>query len=210
MKNLFLSIVAIMFVMTTYAQISKSYIEVTGIAQFEKPVQKYVAKLAVSEDIIYDRHNESAGDSLALTVDVLIDTYFKKLAAANFDPKKLVEDPFGYLTIGFRKEGKLFTFETTSKEEYKKVLSVSLDGTQIYSKYLVYKLSTNTEIELSKRAIENAKQKAEIITKSTNKKIGDIITISDNNNRNEIKEVLYFDNLDEKGLYDVTVRFELL
>ncbi len=119
------------------------------------------------------------------------------------------EDRFGYLTTGFRKEGKLFVFETTSEKEYMKLLSVNLDGTQIYNRYVVYKLTSNIATKLAKKAIENAKQKAGLVAKSTNKKIGDIITISDNN-QNKNKEVLYYDNLGDKGLYQVIVRFELL
>ncbi len=210
MKKLILFIAFITITTMTFAQDNRSYIEVTGVVEFEKLVEKYIAKVIVSKELIYNSHTGSSTDTLVTTIDALTETYFKKLTAVNFNTKKLNEDRFGYLTTGFRKEGKLFVFETTSKEEYMKLLSVnSLDGTQIYNRYVVYKLTSNIAAKLAKKAIENAKQKAVFVAKSANKKIGDIITISDNN-QNESKEVLYYDNLGDKGLYQVVVRFELL
>ena len=209
MKKLILFIAFIAITTMTFAQDNRSYIEVTGIVEFEKPVKKYIAKVIVAKELIYDSHEGSSTETSATTIDALTDKYFKKLTAVNFDTKKLNEDKFGYLTTGFRKEGKLFIFETTSVKEYVKLLSVNLDGIQIYNRYAVYKLSTNAATEIAKQAIENAKQKAKLVANSSNKKIGDIIVISDNN-QNESKEVLYYDNLDDKGLYQVIVRFELL
>ncbi len=209
MKKLILFIAFIAITTMTFAQGNKSYIEVTGVVEFEKSVEKYIAKVIVSKDLIYDSHADSSTDTLATTIDVLTEKYLKKLTAANFDTKKLKEDRFGYLTAGFRKEGKLFVFETTSKEEYMKLLSVNFDGTQVYNRYAVYKLTQDIATALAKKAIEKAKHKAQLVAKSTNRKIGDIITISDNN-RNESKEVLYYDNVDDTGLYQVIVRFELL
>ncbi len=209
MKKLILSIAFIAITTMTFAQGNKSYIEVTGVAEFEKSVEKYIAKVIVSKELIYDSHTGSSTDTLATTINTLTEKYFKKLTTTNFDTKKLKEDKFGYLTTGFRKEGKLLVFETASEKEYMKLLSVNLDGTQIYNRYAVYKLTTNTATELAKKAIENAKQKAQLVAKSTNRKIGEIITISDNN-QNKSKEVLYYDNLGDTGLYQVIVRFELL
>ncbi len=203
MKKLALVFVFVALATNLMAQQSKPYIEVTGIARFDKPVKKYAIGIVVSLGLVYESSDSTT------TLKMLKDEYFEKLTKANFDTEKLKENKFGYLGIGFKKEGALYMFETTSKEECMKIMSVNLDGTQIYSKYSIYELSQDRATQLAKEAIEKAKAKAVLVANSRGKKIGDILAITDTNSSKE-RETIYYDYTDEKGHYRVVVRYELL
>jgi len=201
MKKLILLIAFLAISVTTFAQQDKSYIEATGVTKYKRTVEKYIAKTIISKDLDYNNNCE--------TIAELKSNYFKKLMTANFDTSKLKEDKMGYLTFGYKKEGMLLVLETSSKEEFMNFIIVNATGTQVYTRDAVYKLSSQEVADLAKAAIENARQKAEKTAGSTGKKIGNILMITDHI-QNETKEVLYYDNLGDKGLYQVIVRFELL
>ena len=131
------------------------------------------------------------------------------MSSVNFDASKLKEYSLGYLTFGYKKEGTLLILETKSKDEFMKFLTVSSTGMQIYNRDVIYKLSSQDATNLAKETIENARRKAEKVAGSVNKKIGDILTIIDHN-ENKTKETLYYDSLNDKGIYRTSVRFELL
>jgi len=201
MKKLVLYIALIAISITANAQQNKSYIEVTGIVEYDKTVDKYIVKTIISQDLDYNNNCEN--------IEELKSNYFKKLSSVNFDASKLKEDSLGYLTFGYKKEGTLLILETKSKDEFMKFLTVSSTGMQIYNRDVIYKLSSQDATNLAKETIENARRKAEKVAGSVNKKIGDILTIIDHN-ENKTKETLYYDSLNDKGIYRTSVRFELL
>jgi len=203
MKKIILLFAFVVMTTSVIAQQGKSYIEVTGIERFDKPVKKYVVGVVISLALIYESSDTTT------TIEMLKEQYFKKLTKVNFDTKKLKEDKFGYLGLGFQKEGFLFMFETASKEECMRILGVNLKGTQVYSKYLIYELNQEVSAEFAEKAIEKAKIKAELIANIAGKKIGDVLELVDSN-VSENKEMLYYDNTGEKGYYKVVVKYELL
>jgi len=201
MKKLVLYIAFIAISISTFAQQNESYIDVTGNVEYDKTVEKYIVKTIISQDLDYDNNCES--------IEELKSNYFKKLGNANFDTKKLKQDQLAYMTFGYKKEGTLLILETKSKDEFMNFLTVNSTGMQIYNRDVVYKLSSKEVTNLAKEAIDNARLKAENIARSVNKKLGDILTIIDHN-QHKTKETLYYDSLNDKGVYVTQVRFELL
>jgi len=200
MRKLILLTIAFITINTAVkAQEKKSFIEVAGTTTYKKSVEKYHATIIISEDMLYNNGSERFAD--------LKEMYLTKVKASNIDISKFKESEFQYLTTGYNKEGTVFNFETKSRDEFIKGLKIKSLGVVVFSRYVSYKL-VDTEV-LSKKAIDNARQKAEKIAKNTNKKVGSIILIKDDN-INEIRESIYEDNTVVPVNYQITVRFELL
>ncbi len=201
MKKLILLTIAFITIatVTVKAQEDKSFIEVVGVTAYKRTVEKYKVTIIISEDMLYNNGSEDFSE--------LKETYLAKVKASGIDISKLKESEFQYLTTGYNKKGTVFNFVTKDKEELIKVLRIKSLGVIIYNRYVTYK-PINIEL-LSKKAIENARQKADKIAKNTNKKIGTIIAIEDSN-VNEIREAIYEDSIEMSVNYQMTIRFELL
>jgi uncharacterized protein YggE len=201
MKKIILVTIAFISIATATvkAQESKSFIEVVGTTTYKRTVEQYNVTIIITEDALYNNGSERFAE--------LKETYLTRVKDSGIDTSKLKENEFQYLTTGYVKEGTVLSFETKFKDELIKLLKIKSRGVIIYNRYATYK---PTDIEaLSKKAIENARQKAEGIAKNINKKLGTIIAIEDNNST-EIREAIYEDSTVVPVNYRIIVRFELL
>ena len=202
MRKLILLTIAFLTITTATvkAQGDKSFIEVVGTTSYKRTVDQYTVTIIITEDVIMNNGSDERFAELK-------ERYLTKVKASGIDISKLKESEFQYLTTGYVKEGTVFSFYTTSKDELIKILKIRSLGVINYNRYATYK-PMDIEV-LSKKAIENARQKAEKIAKNSNNKIGAIIAIKDEN-VNEIREAIYEDSTLVSVNYPITVRFELL
>ncbi len=201
MKKLILVTIAFISIATATvkAQESKSFIEVEGTTSYKRTAEQFHVTIIITEDVLYNNGSERFSE--------LKENYLTKFKVSGVDISKLKESEFQYLTTGYNKEGTVFNFKTKSRDEFIKVLKIKSLGVVVYSRYVTYK-PMNVEA-LSKKAIENARLKAEKIAKNINKKLGEIIAIEDDN-FTEIREAIYEDSTEVPVNYQITVRFELL
>ena len=159
---------AFLFVMMTslfFAQNDPSYIDSSGQIEYAREVEKYKVTIVVSEDLAYSSYNEN------ITFDKIKSDYFDKLQSNNFDVSEFKEDQLAYAAMGYRKKGVVYQFETTSEEKFVKLMSIGFSGVNINEKIVYYKPLTSHQIEdLSRRAISQAKSRADLIAKSAGKK----------------------------------------
>ena len=200
MKKIRLFVAFVAITISTFSQQEcKSYIEVTGVARYKKTVEKYIVTIVLSKDLLYNDDSEEYAS--------LKESFLNKVKACHIDISKLIENEFKYLTIGYKKKGIVFVFETSSKEELVKFLKIRALGIQLHTKNVLFK---EIDIEtLSKNAIENARRNAEKIAKNMNKKVGKIIALIDCNTT-DISESIYDDSLENLRAYELEVRFEIL
>lgn len=200
-----LNMLALLFVMISsfsFAQIDKSYIDSSGQVEYSREVEKYSATIIVSEDLAYSSYNEN------ITFDKIKSDYFDKLKNSNVSITELKEDALAYTAMGYRKKGMVYQFETTSQEKFIKLLSISFSGTNVNEKYVYYKPLPSKQVEdLSRRAIADAKTRAEIIAKSADKKIGRILSL--NNYKEESKRGFYSTRDLTDHIFTVSVKYEL-
>ncbi|QCX39924.1 SIMPL domain-containing protein [Aureibaculum algae] len=200
-----LKLLAILFVMISsfsFAQIDKPYIDVSGQVEYSREVEKYSTTIIVSEDLAYNSYDENT------SFDKIKSDYFDKLKSNNVNVSQLKEDALAYTAMGYRKKGMVYQFETTSQSKFIELLSTGFSGVNINEKYVYYKPLTSQQVEdLSKKAIEDAKTRAELIAKSAGKKIGTIFTL--NNYREESKRAFYNTRDLTDHVFNIGVRYQL-
>ncbi|WP_117879251.1 SIMPL domain-containing protein [Aureibaculum luteum] len=200
-----LKLLAILFVMISsfsFAQIDKPYIDVSGQVEYSREVERYSATIIVSEDLAYNSYDENT------SFDKIKSDYFDKLKSNNVNVSQLKEDTLAYTAMGYRKKGMVYQFETTSQSKFIELLSTGFSGVSINEKHVFYKPLTPQQVEdLSKKAIENAKTRAELIAKSAGKKTGTILSL--NNYREESKRAFYNTRDLTDHVFNIGVRYQL-
>lgn len=200
-----LKFLALLFVMVSsisFAQIEKPHIDSNGQVDYTRVIEKFEATIIVSEDLAYSSYEEN------ITFDKIKSDYFGKLKSNGVDVSKLKADELSYTGMGYRKKGMVYQFETTSQEKFVQLLSLGSSGVNINEKYIYYKPLSSQQVEdLSKKAITDAKTRAEIIAKSAGKKLGEIISLS--NYREESKRGFYSTRDLTDHIFSVSVKYEL-
>lgn len=206
MKKLVLVGLLLPIVSFTYAQqIASASIEVTGTAYFVPTEFVYTTQVVLSQDFLYDyyRKEQSLAEIKA--------TYFQKIAAAGIDPKEFEENTMGYLSLGYKKDGVLLLFDTTSKTVIEKILANITPGARVSTTYVETRLTITKMQELATAAINKAREKAQKIAKTQNLNIGPIFKITDHQ-QDKIASYNATTIYNKKNPYpySVTVVFELL
>jgi len=206
MKNVVLTLALFAFANFFGQNNNTSYIEVTGVVHCETKIETYRAEVILSLDFLYEASTYSGFEDLK-------STYLAKLNKNNINTNNLKEDILMYYSTGYQTKGILMIYETKSKEDYLHFLSISVPGIQFSTKNVTYSFINNSD-ELTSLAISEAKKKAEKIAKLTDKKIGDVIAISDIStiNTSSIKtETLdYYLYYGKTSTFQATVRYETI
>ncbi len=150
-------------------------------------------------------------DSLPRSFEELKDEYMGKLVdegVMGLGNGSITEDDLAYGMMGYEKEGTVIQYKTTSLEMVQKFLSVRSDGVVKSEATFWVELSAVEMADYSKKAFENAKDKAEGIATNLGKKIGDVVLIEDLQMQKFMEGFYYTDMLDTRE-YRVTVGFEM-
>ncbi|HBK71893.1 MAG TPA: hypothetical protein DDZ39_09610 [Flavobacteriaceae bacterium] len=175
MRNLIVTVVVLMTLTITAQENYKlqNTIEINTSVDFKREIISYRAKIIISLDQI------SYGNSECNTFEDLKQRYFTKLEAKGIDTNKFKENKLEYLGMYYQKEGTIYTYETSSKEEISKMMSVRING--VTNSSLEYQLRLDDQVydKLLEEALVKAKNKANRIALQTNRKIGKIVRIED-------------------------------
>lgn len=198
----FLAFLFVMMTSLSFAQNDPSYIDSSGQIEYAREVEKYKVTIVVSEDLAYSSYNEN------ITFDKIKSDYFDKLQSNNVDVSEFKEDQLAYAAMGYRKKGVVYQFETTSEEKFVKLMSIGFSGVNINEKIVYYKPLTSQQIEdMSRKAISEAKSRADLIAKSAGKKVGKIISL--NNYKEENKRAFYGTRDLTEHIFTVSVKYAL-
>ncbi|AWX44617.1 hypothetical protein HME9304_01620 [Flagellimonas maritima] len=149
--------------------------------------------------------------SETFTLSQMKEKYDAALKSNGISLAQLKEDKFAYESLGYDKEGTIYEFETSTLEDFRKFMKSKSFGVQRLQFDQVITLDEEEIASLSKKAFENAKKKAEAMTKNIELDLGKVISIDDNRNYldEEIIRGLYYDKPLGHFQYEVVVTFAL-
>lgn len=176
---------------------------VNGI--FEYPIEPiYCIKMVLSlANMDYE--------SLQKSLEEVKNEYMGKLVDEGLMGKNngnITENDLAYGMMGYEKEGTVIQYETTSLAMVKKFLSVRSPGVVKSDAIFWVKLSDTEMAEYSKKAYENAKEKAKKIAANLGKDLGEPIFIEDFQ-VSVYMEGFYHTDMLETREYQVIVGFEI-
>ena len=204
MKKL-IYLVALFFTIPLVSQEQNNTIEVLGETEKRIADQNYTVIIALQQIMVYDGQVEVEATSL----EDVKRNYIKKLDEIGIDFSRFRRNTYYELAMSYgqNREAAYYYLRTTNKDEARKIINLKSSGASIASSEVEPKKLTNQELsELSTKAIENARKKAELISKQINKTIGEIVSISDLNTNTQ-----YIQSYGTTSLqpHSVTVTFEL-
>lgn len=204
MKKL-IYLVALFFTIPLVSQEQNNTIEVLGETEKRIADQNYTVIIALQQIMVYDGQVEVEATSL----EDVKRNYIKKLDEIGIDFSRFRRNTYYELALSYgqNREAAYYYLRTTNKDEARKIINLKSSGASIASSEVEPKKLTNQELsELSTQAIENARKKAELISKQINKTIGEIVSISDLNTNTQ-----YIQSYGTTSLqpHSVTVTFEL-
>ncbi|MEM7484013.1 MAG: hypothetical protein AAF348_02285 [Bacteroidota bacterium] len=147
----------------------------------------------------------------AITLPQMKEKYDAALKKNGLSLAQLNEDKFAYEALGYDKEGTIYEFETTSLEEIRKFMKSKSFGVQRLQFDQNIMLDVEEIASLSKKAFENAKEKAEAMVKNIESNLDKVISIQDSRNylNEEIPKGLYYDKPIGHYQYEIIVTFAL-
>lgn len=111
-------------------------------------------------------------------LDELKSKYFNEVKTQGINPTSFKENKMEFLTYGYQRDGTVLELETSSDEEITKLANIKMTGITVQYQF---KAEVNPEqrAKIIAKAIANAKDNATRVCKVANKKLGEIISISD-------------------------------
>ncbi|MDH7446254.1 SIMPL domain-containing protein [Aquimarina sp. 2201CG14-23] len=199
MKNLIF--ILIFSVNAMFAQ-QKNTIMVAGEATKTIAIEKYVVNVEFRE-IMADTYQNIKPQNL----EELKKEYASMLSKIGVDFSQFQENALYRVTSGQYNTTTYYYYTANSIEEVQKIISLRMKGVTSTWVDIVSKEKTTMEIAaLNKKAIENAKDKANAIAKNIDKKIGEILNIEDVN----YQQHLYYPSKPTESLkYYIKVTFLL-
>ncbi|MEL0652661.1 SIMPL domain-containing protein [Algibacter sp. TI.3.09] len=180
---------------------------ISVIGETEKTIidQNYTVIIALQQIMVYDGQVEVEATSL----EDVTRNYIKKLNEAGIDFSRFRRNTYYELAMSYgqNRETAYYYLKTTNKDEARKIINLKASGVSVASSEVEPKKLTDKELAaLSTKAIENAREKAELIAKKLNKTIGKIVSISDQNTNTQ-----YIQSYGTTSLqpHSVTIAFEL-
>jgi len=205
MKKL-IYLVALFFTIPLISQEKSNIIAVVGETEKEIIYQNYTVIIGLQQVMLYDGQSEVEATSLENATS----NYKKKLEEIGIDFNRLKRNIYYEFSMSYgqNRETAYYYFRTADLDEIKKIINLKSTGASIVSSEIEPKELTDQELaELSLKAIENARQKANNIAKKLNKTIGDIVNITDLNTNAQ-----YIQSNGTKSLqpHSLNVSFELI
>lgn len=150
----------------------KRVINVYGVA--EKTTQSVTYKT----DVTLTLDNSYYGGDPYNSLEELLVKYYEKVAELNIDKSKFTEDELSYVSSGYRKDGTVLRFETKDKAEILKLTGIRM--AQVMPAYIQVKTETpeGDMKKLMALALENAREKAEMLAAISGEEIDEICSIS--------------------------------
>lgn len=202
MKNLIYSLVVVLTVggiSTIWAQES-NIINVVGRAEVKRTVSAYKAKMVLNMDQVYYSNPE------CVDLQSLQDKYFTILREKGIDPSGFTENKLAYTSYGYQKAGTVYEYETTSLKEIEILTVNKMNGIQVTVQYKTI-ISQDEKEELMAKALEDARNNAELLCKVADKRILGVKSLTETSLNTEVWNSYYNDYIEYVNMY-VTYEIE--
>lgn len=196
----------ILFALPSMSQNSKNTITVIGETEKHITEDSYTILISLQQVMVY----EGQGEVEATSLEAVRENYFKKAKEAGIDYNSFIKNTYYEFAMSYsqNRESECYYLKTSNEDEVRKIIQLKSAGVSVVTIDATTKNLTNQEmVDLSVKAIANAKVRAKAIAKTMNKSIGEIVNINDPN----ISEQYVRDyGTSTTQTHSVTVSFELL
>ena len=198
--------------MLCYGAISQQQpntIKVTSRVIYVDPEPTYKAQVTLSSAFSAFKNHE-------MTLKEMKEDFKNTLEKSGLSWENVKEHTgaFGFETMGYQKEGIIYEYQTLSVEEMKKFLNIRMPILQSLDMISWIELD-NEEVEtIIQMALDKNHKKAALLAKAMKRKVGTIISISENigdilSEGKPYPTALYYNREPGEFYYDLTVVFEL-
>lgn len=198
-------LLALLFAIPAISQENKNTIVVFGETEKTVVEDSYTVLIALQQVLVYDGQAEVEATSLNTVRENAIEN-FKEVG---IDFKRFKRSTYYEFAMSYsqNRESAYYYLNTSNKEEVRKIIKLKSSGMSVVNIEVESKKLTGKElVDLSIKAITNAKQKAEDIAKKMNKTIGDVVSIADQNSNAQYVQSY---GTSTSQIHGVTVTFEL-
>ncbi|SEW52903.1 hypothetical protein [Chitinophaga arvensicola] len=195
MKKLILAAIIMVSALGSHAQEQQIHsIQVGGGARIEREVESYLIDFAIAVE-----YGESESKK---SYEELRKNFFTKAKEAGLDESRFKEDKLAYQALQLFREGSLYTLKASSRDELLKAARlangtvINITGTRIKFKPVV------KDEKGFQAAFLNGKDKAAIIAKAINKKLGPVLMVTDLTPlETTVEENFYFKPVADQYIY---------
>lgn len=201
----FIFLMALLFTVPLIAQEHKNTITVIGETQTKVDSDSYVVLIALQQVLVY----EGQGEVEVTSLDDVKKNYIKKVEASGIDFSQFTRNTYYEFAMSYSqsRESEYYHLRTTNMEDVRKLTELKSAGMSVINTEIEAKKLTNAQlVDLSKKAIDNAKEKAKALAKELNKTIGEIVSIVD---QNSSKQYIESYGTSASQSHVVSVSFEL-
>lgn len=194
MKKILLAATILVSVLGGHAQEQQNHsIQVSGIAKINREVEAYMLDFTISVE-----YGETEGRK---SFEDLKNNFFKKAKDAGLDASQFKEDKMSYQALQLFREGSLYTFKSSSPDEMLKAARLANGNVvNITSTRVKFKPAVRDEKHFE-TAFLDSKDKAAIIAKAINKKLGPVLMVTDLTPQEvTVEENFYFKRVDDQYL----------
>ena len=204
MKKL-IYLVVLLFTIPLISQECNHSIVVIGETKKTVVDDSYNILISLQQIMVY----EGQGEVEATSLDLVRKNYIKKLEEVGIDFSRFRRNTYYEFAMSYsqNRESESYYLKTSNQEEVRKIIRLKSAGMSISNIEVETKELTDKQlVELSVKAIDNAKDKAKAIAKKMNKTLGEIISISDQNTSGQYIQSYGASTMQP---HSVTVSFEL-
>lgn len=194
MKKIILAAIILVSALGSHAQEQQPHaIQVYGVTKIEREVEIYQIDFAIAVEYGESESKKSFED--------LKKSFFAKAKEAGLNESQFKEDKMGYQALQLFREGGLYTFQTRSRDELLKAARlangtvITITGTRVKFKPVV------KDEKQFEAAFLNSREKAAMIAKAINKKLGAVLTVTDlTSQESRVEESYYFKPVEDQYL----------
>ena len=171
---------ALLFTVPLIAQEHKNTITVVGETETIVDDDSYIVLIALQQVLVY----EGQGEVEVTSLDEVKKNYIKKLEASGIEFSQFTRNTYYEFAMSYsqNRASEYYHFKTSNKEDVRKLSKLKSAGMSVVNTEVEAKKLTNEQlVDLSIKAIDNAKEKANALAKELNKTIGEIVSIVDQN-----------------------------
>lgn len=187
MKRLiFITSLFFAFMVKAQTKDSRKTVSASGNALIERVTTNYKVKATLNMEQLY------YSDPQCRSLEEFKEKYFASLKEQGFDPGSFEEKKMEFLALGYQKEGTVLQYESASKEEVEKLLSVKMTGVTVQYQFKSILDPAKKDI-LLKKALANAKSNAMKLCEISGTTLGDVISISESSPKTNMWNSYYND-----------------
>jgi len=204
MKKL-IYIIALLLAIIANSQEKENTITVIGETDKNLVDENYVVLIALQQVLVY----EGSAEVEATSLKVVKQNVIKKLKDLDIDFNRFKRNTYYEFSMAYsqNRESAYYFLKTSDKEEVRKILNLKSAGVSIANIEVETTALTDPElVDLSAKAIANARERAAAIAGKMNKSIGEIVSITDQNTNSQYLQSYGTTTLQP---HSVTVTFEL-